>query len=119
MPKATDKNITTRRTFLSMVSAGIAAGATFIAAAPALALPADPIFAAIAVHLLTAEGDGPFGLEYAEMNRRDHSSQGPGRAGLDRHGTDDACRPTYVRSRLICARTATLESFPRDRALGL
>jgi len=63
MPKATDKNITTRRTFLSMVSAGIAAGATFIAAAPALALPADPIFAAIAVHLLTAEGDGPFGLE--------------------------------------------------------
>jgi hypothetical protein len=59
MPKATDKNITTRRTFLSMVSAGIAAGATFIAAAPALALPADPIFAAIAVHLLTAEGDGP------------------------------------------------------------
>jgi hypothetical protein len=47
MPKAKDSNTTNRRAFLTM-AAGVAAGAT--AAVPALAIPADPIFAAIDAH---------------------------------------------------------------------
>jgi hypothetical protein len=51
MPKARDSNTTNRRTFLSTMAAGAAAGATFFAAVPAIALPADPIFAAIDAHV--------------------------------------------------------------------
>jgi hypothetical protein len=54
MPKATAKNTTStnRRALLSKMAAGVAAGATALtlAVVPGLALPVDPIFAAIAVH---------------------------------------------------------------------
>ena len=49
MPKATERNTTDRRAFLSEMAAGVAAGAAAVAlaAVPALAVPVDPVFAAI------------------------------------------------------------------------
>jgi hypothetical protein len=101
MPKATDKNITTRRTFLSIVSAGIAAGATALAAVPALALPVDPIYSAIAAH---REAIANFNTENAKLT----AAGGP--------DVSD-CRPAQAALSAECAAAkAVVATAPTTRA---
>lgn len=68
MPKANDQSTTNRRAFLSTVAAGIAVTAVALAAVPALAFPADPVFAAIDAHVAAiTELDRQIALEQANL----------------------------------------------------
>jgi hypothetical protein len=69
MPKANDQSTTNRRAVLSAMAAGVAgATALALAAVPSLALPVDPIFAAIAANVAAvAEVDRLIALEEAGL----------------------------------------------------